>query len=55
MHVHDAKRGKMRANKARLVLVLLLIGRERGSSFHNQSQDLVKLNQSKRELGSTLN
>ena len=47
-------RGKMCANKSRLVLVLLLVGRESGASFANQSQREGKKNQSKRELLSTL-
>ena len=35
-------------NKSRLVLDLLLIGRESGASFVNQSQRVKKQNQSKR-------
>ena len=37
MHVTSAKRGKTRATKSRLVLVLHLIGWEVGASFLNQS------------------
>ena len=45
MHVTDAKRGKKRASKSRLVF---LIGWESGMSFVNQSQSEVNQNQSKR-------
>ena len=41
-----AKRGKTRASESRLILVLLLIGRESGANFVNQSQSVVKRNQS---------
>ena len=50
MHVTGAKRWKTRASEARLVLVLLLIGWESGANFMNQSQSVVKQNQSKREV-----
>ena len=43
-----------RATKMQLILVLHLIGRERGARFFNQSQSKVKQNQSKRNLLSTL-
>ena len=46
MHVARAKRGKTRASKARLVLVLLLIGRGSGARFFNQSQSVAMQNQS---------
>ena len=46
-HVTGAKRGKMRASEARFVLVLLLIGWENDVNFDNQSQNVVKQNQSK--------
>ena len=45
-----AKRGKTRASKSRLVWVLLLIGRESGGRFFNQSQSEVKQNQSKSRI-----
>ena len=38
IHVTGAKGGKKRASKSRLVWVLLLIGRESGARFFNQSQ-----------------
>ena len=38
------------ASKARLVLILLLIGWERGTYFAGQSQSEVKQNQSKGEI-----
>ena len=41
-----AKRGKTRASKSRLVLVLLLIGRGSGARFFNQSQSVAMQNQS---------
>ena len=41
-----AKRGKTRASKSRLVLVLLLIGRGAGARFFNQSQSVAMQNQS---------
>ena len=41
MHVARAKRGKTRASKSPLVLVLLLIGRESGARFFNQSQSVA--------------
>ena len=41
IRVIGAKRGKTRATKSRLVLVLLLIGRESGASFANQSQSVI--------------
>ena len=44
--VTGAKRGKNRATKS--ALVLLLIGRESGANFANQSQRILKYNQSKR-------
>ena len=46
MHVARAKRGKTRASKSRLVLVLLLIGRGNGARFFNQSQSVAMQNQS---------
>ena len=50
MHATGNKRGKTRASEARLVLVLRLVGRESGANFVNQSQSVVKQNQSKREI-----
>ena len=50
MHVTDTKRGKKRASEARLDLVWLFIGRESGANFGNQSQSVVKQNQSNREI-----
>ena len=50
MHVAGAKRGKTRADKSRLVLVLLLIGWESGAIFFNQSQTVAKQNQSNCEF-----
>ena len=44
--VTGAKRGKNRATKS--ALVLLLIGRESDANFANQSQRILKYNQSKR-------
>ena len=46
MHVARAKRGKTRASKSPLVLVLLLIGRGSGARFFNQSQSVAMQNQS---------
>ena len=46
MHVARAKRGKTRARKSRLVLVLLLISRGSGVRFFNQSQSVAMQNQS---------
>ena len=46
--VTGAKPGKTRTSEARLVL--LLIGWESGANFVNQSQSVVKQNQSKREI-----
>ena len=46
MQVTRAERGKTRASKSRLVLVLLLIGLKSGANFANQSQSEVKQNQS---------
>ena len=46
IHVAPAKRGKTRASKSRLVLVLLLIGRGTGARFFNQSQSVAMQNQS---------
>ena len=46
--VTGAKRGKSRATKSALVLVLFLIGRESGANFANQSQRVLKYNRSKR-------
>ena len=42
MHVTGAKRGKTRATKSRLVLVLHLIGWVGGARFLNQLQSVVK-------------
>ena len=50
IHVTSAKRGKTRASKSRLVWVLLLISRESGARFFNQSQSEVKQNQSKTRI-----
>ena len=50
MRVTGAKRGKTRASEARLVLVLLLIGWENGTSFANQSHGVGKQSQYKREI-----
>ena len=50
MHVTGAKRGKTRAVKTQLALVLIPIGYESGASFVNQSQSVVMQNQSKREI-----
>ena len=50
IHVTDAKRGKTRASESGLVWGLLLIGRESGASFFNQSQSDVKQNQSKTRI-----
>ena len=44
--VAGAKRGKTRAGKSRLVLVLLLIGRERSARFFSQSRAVAMQNQS---------
>ena len=49
-----AKRGKTRATKSRLVWVLLLIGRESGARFFNQSQGEVKQNQRKKRITDSL-
>ena len=43
-------RGKTRASKSRLVLVLRLIGWESGANFFIQSESVVKQNQSKRNV-----
>ena len=48
------KRRKTCASKSRLVLVLLLIGRESGARFLSQSLSVVMQNQSKCKLLSTL-
>ena len=45
-----SKRGKTSASKSRLDLVSFLIGWENGASFANQSQSVVKQNQSEREI-----
>ena len=50
MHVAHAKRGKTHAGKLRLVLVLLLIGRESGVRFFSQSQTVAMQNQSNCEI-----
>ena len=50
IHVTDAKRGKTRATKSQLFLVLLLIGWKSGASFVNQSQSLVTQNQNERAI-----
>ena len=44
------KSGKTRASKSPLVLAFLLIGRKNGAHFSNQSQSVVKENQSKHEI-----
>ena len=54
-HPNYLKRGKRRAAKLWLVLVLHLIGWESGASFFDQSQREVKQNQSNPWLLSTLN
>ena len=46
MHVTGAKRGKTRTTKSRFLLILHLIGWIGGASFLNQSQSVVKQNQS---------
>ena len=46
IRVAGAKRGKTRAGKSRLLLVLLLIGRESGARFFSQSQTVAMQNQS---------
>jgi len=46
----NVKRGKTRANKLWLVLVLCLIGWERGARFFHQSGSTLKQNQSKRKI-----
>ena len=50
IQVTVTKRGKTCASKLRLFLALPVIGWESGTSFANQSQCLVKQNQSKREI-----
>ena len=50
MHVARAKRGKTRASKSPLVLVLLLISWESGARFFSQSQAVAMQNQSNREI-----
>ena len=50
IHVTGAKRGKTRASKSRLVLVLFLIGWESGAIFANQSQSVVKQKRRSLEL-----
>ena len=50
MHVTGAKRGKTRANEARFVFVLHLIGWESGANFINQSQSVVMQNLSKNAI-----
>ena len=50
IHVTGAKRAKTSAAKTQLVLVWIPIGWESGASFVNQSQSVVKQNQSKREV-----
>ena len=54
-HPNYLKRGKRRAAKLWLVLVLHLIGWESGASFFDRSQGEVKQNQSNPWLLSTLN
>ena len=46
VNVTGVKRGKTRASKTRLVLVLFLISWKIGASFANQSQSEVKQNHS---------
>ena len=52
-HVAEGKCGKTRVGESRLVLTLLLIGRESGAIFQSKSLDIRSLhflqNQSKRE------
>ena len=51
IYVTGAKRGKTSASKSRLVLVLRLNCWEiHGACIANQSQNVVKQNQSKREI-----
>ena len=50
MHEAGAKRGKLREGKSRLVLVLLLIGSESGTSFFSQLQTIAMQNRSNREI-----
>ena len=45
-----AKRGKTRASKSQLVLVLLVIGWKSGARFLSQSQSVAMQNQSNREI-----
>ena len=48
--VARAKRGKTRAGKSRLVLVLFLIGRESGAIYFSQSQTVAMQSQSNCEI-----
>ena len=50
MHVADAKRGKTRTGKSRLVLVLLLIARESYTKIFSQLQTIAMKNQSNCEI-----
>ena len=50
IHVARAKRGKTRAGKSRLVLVLFLIGRESGARYFSQSQTVAMQSQSNCEI-----
>ena len=50
IHEAGAKRGKTRASKSRLVLVLLLIGWKSGAILFSQSQNVAVQNQSNREI-----
>ena len=56
IHVTGAKRGEMRVTvtKSRLVLVLHPIGWEGGANFLNQSQCVVKQNQSNSGINTEL-
>ena len=50
IHVTGLKRGKTRVSKSRLVWVLLLIGRESGGIFFNQSLRELKQNHNKMQV-----
>ena len=55
IYATGVKHIKTCASKTGFVLVFLLIGKESGTSFANQSQSIAKQNQSKHELLLTLN